>query len=963
MAHAFLETFTVGMDSQTAVAVQSLLESQTLPEPIQATGEEEDVFQCGKCKRQFTTLGAFINHKQSRCVLQRQLSASQNVINHNSLLQAVNRAPQLMQAPFSQAGTLPAYATVSQSPLTQNMVLTDELMSFASVDQTLGASTIQLQQGAALQASGPLLSQVGSFNTRTSNVTILNALNTTSTLPSTSAFTSTVTANQVPLQNVMFTALPEKPITQTVTKPSPTKAGRKSAQASMVNASSNEDPAILRRKKPGETEEKKKLRCQYCDKAFAKNFDLQQHIRAHTGEKPFQCIVCGRAFAQKSNVKKHMSTHKVWPTGAGSTLPQQSPTQVSQIEVPVEEPPPPPPTSEVEPEDLQDHHMIEHVEKGDKKNILVIDNSYICQYCNEKFKSYFQLKTHMIKHKSEQVYKCVQKDCSLSFKDLDAFLQHVKSHENELQYRCHMCNKFFSSLYELGVHQYTHSLYPNHPVKPGPRHFQCTKCMNKYSSPEALEHHMATSSHSHPCPYCEKVFTCERYLRRHLPSHGSEGQFQCTICQKRFKAEHYLKMHQMIHSGEKPFSCQQCGASFNRKDKLKRHMTIHDTAKRFKCPFKSYTGCDKEFNRPDKLKAHIITHSGVRPFECKDCGKTFSRRPHLREHERGHAADYKFKCESCGKGFWRPKTFKDHKCQPLKPGQTRVYVYRHRNRRKVGRPKKRMITVTKDSLNKASEINTRKRRNRTVVSHDQNTEEESQSTEAAPEQDQAEMHVTPSRGRIIIQPHEADFSLKPEQDFQQQMNPPDRLMEGDVSSVDKQDFCVKVIPPENLLNQQYVTVHIQNPHAGQSEFQTHLLPTSTAQMLSSNVASMPITIIETQRGTMLPVHVASVEGATDGDALPLQVTAMSGMGVHGAMVSGVGPCISVEELVPVQVTLQDDNDAMVENGIVVSSAGQHHQQSYVNQLEDFVGSEGDPVLQGTESILKAHAEILQSAHH
>ena len=56
---------------------------------------------------------------------------------------------------------------------------------------------------------------------------------------------------------------------------------------------------------------KKKLKCQYCDKLFCKNFDLQQHIRSHTGEKPFQCIVCGRAFAQKSNVKKHMQTHKV----------------------------------------------------------------------------------------------------------------------------------------------------------------------------------------------------------------------------------------------------------------------------------------------------------------------------------------------------------------------------------------------------------------------------------------------------------------------------------------------------------------------------------------------------------------------------------------------------------------------------------------------------------------------------
>jgi len=59
----------------------------------------------------------------------------------------------------------------------------------------------------------------------------------------------------------------------------------------------------------GET--KKKLNCQFCSKEFTKNFDLQQHIRSHTGEKPFQCVVCGRAFAQKSNVKKHMATHKV----------------------------------------------------------------------------------------------------------------------------------------------------------------------------------------------------------------------------------------------------------------------------------------------------------------------------------------------------------------------------------------------------------------------------------------------------------------------------------------------------------------------------------------------------------------------------------------------------------------------------------------------------------------------------
>lgn len=944
MAHAFLETFAVGMDSQTAVAVQSLLESQTMAETVQAA-EEEDIHQCGKCKRQFTTVEAFISHKQ-RCLPPRQLvhSSAQSLINQNSLLQSISRQ-QIMQAGTMQATTLPAYAAVPASPLTQNMVLTDDLMSFASVDQALGTNTIQLQ-GTTLQANGPLLSQIAPFNSRTSNVTILNV--STSALPSSGpAFTSTVSSSQIPLQNVMFTTLAEKPIAPALTKPSPTRTGRKSGQTSLLNNVTGEDPTILRnrRGKPAEPEDKKKLRCQYCDKAFAKNFDLQQHIRAHTGEKPFQCIVCGRAFAQKSNVKKHMSTHKVWPTGAGSTLPQQQPPQVQQVEEPVES-------------EMSVITEIQEEGKEEEKRTmkLVVDNSYICQYCNDKFKSYFQLKTHMVVHKSEQVYKCVQKTCSESFKDLDSFLQHVKTHENEMQYRCHMCNKFFQSLYELGVHQYTHSLYPNHPVKPGPKHFQCTKCMNKYSSPEALEHHLATSSHSHPCPYCEKVFTCERYLRRHLPFHGSEGQFQCHVCQKKFKSEHYLKMHLMIHSGEKPFTCNTCGASFNRKDKLKRHMTIHETTKKFRCPFKGITGCDKEFNRADKLKAHIITHSGVRPYECEDCGKTFSRRPHLKEHKRGHLADYKFKCETCGKGFWRPKTYKDHKCQPLKPGQTRIYVYRQRNRRKVGRPKKRMITVTKDTISKAAENNARKRRNRTMVNESENIEQENQNCNLINGDMENTLENTEN------EQHENDYNIKQEE-YENHIARSERMMDNDISQMDKQDFCVKVIPPDGLLNQHYVTVHIQNPNTGHTDIQTHLFPTSSAQVLSptGTISTMPITIIETQPGTILPVQVASVEGASDGDALPMQVTAMSGMGGHGTMVN---QCISVEDLVPVQVTLPlDDSDSVVATHVVVTSANHNHHQSYVSQLEDYGGTEGDPVLQGTESLLKAHAEILQSAQH
>ena len=66
---------------------------------------------------------------------------------------------------------------------------------------------------------------------------------------------------------------------------------------------------------------------------------------------------------------------------------------------------------------------------------------------------------------SPKVYKCVVKSCAQTFPKLDTFLEHIKSHQEELSYRCHLCGKDFPSLYDLGVHQYSHSLLPQHSPK------------------------------------------------------------------------------------------------------------------------------------------------------------------------------------------------------------------------------------------------------------------------------------------------------------------------------------------------------------------------------------------------------------------------------------------------------------------------------------------------------------------
>ncbi|CAH0560687.1 unnamed protein product [Brassicogethes aeneus] len=137
--------------------------------------------------------------------------------------------------------------------------------------------------------------------------------------------------------------------------------------------------------------------------------------------------------------------------------------------------------------------------------------------------------------------------------------------------------------------------------------------------------------------------------------------------------------------GQTSFCCRICNKTFTLQRLLNRHMKCHSDVKRYLCTF-----CGKGFNDTFDLKRHTRTHTGVRPYKCSLCEKSFTQRCSLESHclkVHGvqHAYAYKerrtkvYVCEECGHTTNEPEVHYLHlkEKHPYSPALLKFYDKRH----------------------------------------------------------------------------------------------------------------------------------------------------------------------------------------------------------------------------------------------------------------------------------------------
>ncbi|XP_021701984.1 uncharacterized protein LOC5565015 [Aedes aegypti] len=286
--------------------------------------------------------------------------------------------------------------------------------------------------------------------------------------------------------------------------------------------------------------------CRLCGKKFVIKQKLIEHMRVHTGKAPIKCPDCDQHFRRFSNLAQHRNRHHL------NKVPSKKDFVCHCGEV------------------FQSKAKMEwHKEIHENK-------PKSCPFCREKFIHKNSLTRHIRLSHTEKYVKLetATEMCTLCNQPYikTSMKRHMETHNtNErMAFSCTICNKVFSTNWNLKQHRWTHA---NPTLKP----FQCNVCSSGFVREADYITHMNAHKSIRPytCNHCGCQFIRKYNWIRHTREHETDKNYTCEICGRKFHRKYYLTEHKRIHTGERPFSCNICGKTSSTKTNHNKHIKIH----------------------------------------------------------------------------------------------------------------------------------------------------------------------------------------------------------------------------------------------------------------------------------------------------------------------------------------------------------------------------------------------------
>lgn len=152
----------------------------------------------------------------------------------------------------------------------------------------------------------------------------------------------------------------------------------------------------------------------------------------------------------------------------------------------------------------------------------------------------------------------------------------------------------------------------------------------------------------HHCKICDKHFSKQFSLNRHMQLHTGEKNHKCNICRRAFIQKTDMERHETTHSDKLNFECTLCEKRFKTKKNLTCHLITHSVDRPYKCTY-----CEKDFKVKRLWRFHEGLHKETKPYNCDICGKGFPAKPYIKSHLKTHIDDKPFVCTICNFGFKR----------------------------------------------------------------------------------------------------------------------------------------------------------------------------------------------------------------------------------------------------------------------------------------------------------------------